>query len=167
MADCLKPVALPDARVLILGSVPGEASIAAGRYYAHPGNAFWPLMETLFGDGSKRDYDARVELVLAAGVALWDVLASAAREGSLDSAVDPASEVPNDIAGFLAEHPHVTHVFFNGAKAESSFNRHLEGASALKGIEFARLPSTSPAHAISFEAKLRAWRVVAEAAASS
>jgi double-stranded uracil-DNA glycosylase len=165
MADCLDPVARPDARVLVLGSVPGEVSIAQQRYYAHGRNVFWPLMEALFGDGSVLEYPARLELVMCSGVALWDVLALAMREGSLDSAIVADSEVPNDIAGFLGAHPSITHVFFNGAKAETSFRRHIGGSAATDRVRFARLPSTSPANAgLSFEARLQAWGVVADAA---
>jgi double-stranded uracil-DNA glycosylase len=168
MAECFEPVARDDARVLVLGSVPGEASIAAQQYYANARNVFWPLMELLFGDATVLDYPARLELVVRSHVALWDVLASASREGSLDSAIEADSEVANDIAGFLDSHPAVTHVFFNGTKAESSFKRHIAHRVHPGRVALKRLPSTSPANAaVSFEAKLEAWRAVAKAAASS
>jgi TDG/mug DNA glycosylase family protein len=164
MAECFEPIARSDARVLILGSVPGEASLAAGQYYAHPRNAFWPIMEALFGDGSALDYPSRVALVLDARAALWDVLASADRMGSLDAAIDGNSEVPNDIPGFLDAHTAITHVFFNGAKAQSSFDRHLKASLPAGRVSLARLPSTSPANAAaSFDSKLAAWRAVADA----
>jgi hypoxanthine-DNA glycosylase len=164
MARSFEPIARPDARVLILGSVPGDISLAAQQYYANSRNAFWPIMESLFAGGAVLEYPARIELVVRSGLALWDVLASADRLGSLDSAIDVGSEVPNDIPRFLDSHGHVTHVFFNGSKAESAFNRHLGRQLGLGRLEVMRLPSTSPAHAgMSFDAKLEAWRVVAEA----
>jgi hypoxanthine-DNA glycosylase len=154
--------------VLVLGSVPGEASIAAQQYYAHPRNAFWPVMESLFGGAATLDYPARIDLVVRSRVALWDVLASANREGSLDTAIDADTEVANDILGFVDSHRLVTHVFFNGAKAESSLRRHIDPQLLNGRVVLRRLPSTSPANAaMSFDAKLEAWRVVAEAAGSS
>ena len=167
MAQCFEPVGRADARVLILGSVPGEVSIVAQQYYAHPRNAFWPVMESLFGGAAALDYPARIELVVRSHVALWDVLASADREGSLDSAIEADTEVANDIPGFLDSHPHVTHIFFNGAKAESAFKRHVGNQLCHGRVVLRRLPSTSPANAaLSFDAKLEAWRVVAETARS-
>jgi hypoxanthine-DNA glycosylase len=160
------PLAEVDARVLILGTVPSERSLAEDRYYAHPRNCFWPLMEQLFGEGRPLDYPDRVALLLLCGVAVWDVLQAAERPGSLDAAIVAGSEVPNDIAGFLHEHPGISTVFFNGAKAEVLFRRHV--AATLPQNEtpqLVRLPSTSPANAgLSMAAKLEQWRVVAEAA---
>jgi hypoxanthine-DNA glycosylase len=151
--------------VLILGSVPGDISIAAQQYYANSRNAFWPVMESLFGDAAVLDYPARIELIVRSRVALWDVLASADRKGSLDSAIKADTEVANDIGGFLDSHTCVTHIFFNGAKAESAFNRHIGPQLHPGRVELVRLPSTSPANAaLSFEAKLDSWKLVAEAA---
>lgn len=122
-------------------------------------------MEELFGDATVLDYPARLELIVRSRVALWDVLASASRVGSLDSAIVAASEVANDIAGFLESHPGVTHIFFNGAKAESAYKRHIGHRVPAGRVTLMRLPSTSPAHAgLSFRAKLGAWQAVAEAA---
>jgi len=137
----------------------------AGQYYAHPRNAFWPLMERLLGSEASVEYPSRVDLVLSARIAVWDVLSSAERVGSLDSAIAPGSEVPNDIAGFLDAHPSITHVFFNGAKAEAAFKRHHDDLLERRGINATRLPSTSPANAAaSFEEKLAVWSAVADAA---
>jgi hypoxanthine-DNA glycosylase len=165
VADCFEPVARADARVLVLGSVPGVVSIERQRYYAHDRNAFWPLMERLLGDGSSLDYPARLDLLIDSGIALWDVLASAKRRGSLDSAIVSCSEVPNDIAGFLDSHPYITHIFFNGAKAAESFQRHAGKRITPGQVQLVRLPSTSPANAaMNFDAKLKAWSVIADAA---
>jgi double-stranded uracil-DNA glycosylase len=156
------PIAAEDARVLVLGSMPGAASLAAGQYYAHSRNLFWPIMGALFDARPELPYVARVERLQAAGVAVWDVLASCVRPGSLDTAIERSSAAPNDFRAFLAAHPGIDRMFFNGTMAEQSFRRlvlpRLPRVPAMQ-----RLPSTSPAHAArSFEEKLRAWRVVAE-----
>lgn len=158
-ALCFAPVARADARVLILGSMPGVASLQAQRYYAHPRNAFWPIMATLLKFDSDIAYEERLEKLQAAGIALWDVLASCYRPGSLDSAIDPASQVPNDFNRFLREHPLIERVCFNGGKAESAFTKQVLPSLQRKPLRFVRLPSTSPAHAgLTFEAKLARWR---------
>ncbi len=153
------PIADPGARVLILGSMPGVASLAAGRYYAHARNAFWPLLGALLGFAADAPYAERTAALRAAGIALWDVLHACTRAGSLDVAIERGSEVPNDLPGFLAAHPRITHVFFNGAAAEACFRRHVLPQLGTGAITCVRLPSTSPANASSsFERKLAAWR---------
>nr|HRM71210.1 DNA-deoxyinosine glycosylase [Thauera phenylacetica] len=114
-----------DARVLVLGSMPGTASLAAAQYYAHPRNAFWPIMGALFGAGPELPYAQRLERLASAGVALWDVIGRCERAGSLDSAIAPASIEANDFAGLFAACPGIDHVFFNGAAAEAAFRRHV------------------------------------------
>lgn len=159
------PLEAPDARVLVLGSMPGAASLAAGRYYAHPQNRFWPFMGALVGAGPELDYPARVAALGAAGIALWDVLAQCEREGSLDSAIRDDTAVANDFAGFFARHPRVGTVLFNGAKAEQSFRRFVVPGLARPDLRLLRLPSTSPANASQrAEAKLQAWREALRAA---
>ena len=164
---CFPPIASPDARILILGSMPGRASLAAGQYYAHPRNAFWPIMGCLLDFDASRDYPARVDALKVGGIAVWDILDSCHRPGSLDSAIADDSLVANDLPGFLATHAEIHHVFFNGAKAESCFRRHIKLTMAEPQIGFARLPSTSPAHAgLSFARKLEAWRAITRALAA-
>jgi TDG/mug DNA glycosylase family protein len=158
------PIANRAARVLVLGSMPGAASLLVNRYYAHPHNAFWPIMGELFGAGPALAYEKRMLTLKRAGIALWDVMASCVREGSLDSAIDEASIVPNDFAAFFDAHPRVTHVFFNGTKAENCFSRYVRPHLAERGLAFTRLPSTSPAHAsLSLPQKVKAWQAVAHA----
>ena len=158
------PIQNPEARVLVLGSMPGAASLLAGRYYAHPHNAFWPIMGELFGAGPAIAYQKRVQILKRAGLAVWDVMASCIREGSLDSDIDEASIVPNDFPAFFDTHPHLERVFFNGAKAENGFNRYVRPHLSERGLTFTRLPSTSPAHAsLSLQKKISAWRLVADA----
>lgn len=160
------PAARADAQVLILGSMPGTASLAAVRYYAHPRNQFWPIMGALVGADAALPYPERLLALQGARIALWDVMASCVRPGSLDARIDSSSVVANDIAGFLEAHPAIHSVFFNGAAAEAAFRRHvLPTLTALPRVPaLHRLPSTSPAHAArGFEDKLEAWRAVTAA----
>lgn len=155
------PVAAPDARRLILGSMPGEASLNAGQYYAHPRNAFWRIMGDLLGAGPALPYPARLARLTAAGIALWDVVADCERRGSLDAAIVRESVQANDFRHFFVEHPGIEQVFFNGTAAEKLFRRHvLPGLDGVP-IELHRLPSTSPAHAArGYADKLAAWSVI-------
>lgn len=153
------PIQSPQARVLILGSMPGAASLAAGRYYAHPQNRFWPIMGALIGAGPELDYARRIAHLREAGIAVWDVLAQCEREGSLDSAIRDDTAVANDFAGFFATQHRVRTVLFNGAKAESSFRRFVLPGLDRPDLLLRRLPSTSPANASQrYEMKLVAWR---------
>lgn len=155
------PIERVDARILILGSMPGEASLRAGQYYAHPQNLFWHIMGELLGTDPASPYEQRIRALKSARIALWDVLHSCRRKGSLDSAIDNCSLVPNDFAGFFRSHPRITRVFFNGAKAEECYRKHVLPRSEGGSLEYLRLPSTSPANAsISYERKLEAWRAV-------
>ncbi|MCD9028630.1 DNA-deoxyinosine glycosylase [Luteimonas sp. BDR2-5] len=152
------PVARADARVLILGSMPGEASLSAGRYYAHPRNLFWPIMGALAGAGPDLAYAARIAKLQATGIALWDVIAECVRPGSLDARIRAGSVVVNDLPGFLARYPGISRICFNGATAETLFRRHVLPRLA-DAPTLMRLPSTSPAHAaMGFADKLAAWR---------
>ena len=149
------PVARPDARVLILGSLPGDRSIAEQQYYAHPRNAFWKIMADLFA--IEGDYAERCELLCEHGIALWDVLHSSIRPGSLDAAIRLDSARPNDFGAFFGQHPGIRLIGFNGRKAQQMFSRFVSDSP--RGVSEVLLPSTSPAYAsLSFSAKLTAWR---------
>ena len=144
---------------LILGSVPGVASLAAGQYYAHPQNAFWRIMGDLLGCAPDAPYAERVDALKRNGIAVWDVLHCCVRPGSLDSAIVRGSEVPNKFETLLQQCPHVRAILFNGTTAEAAFRRHCRALLDDPQITFVRLPSSSPAHAsLRFEAKLAAWR---------
>ena len=159
------PIAGQDARVLVLGTAPSVRSLEVRQYYGHPRNAFWPIMLALFGGRPGLDYLSRVELLVRSRVAVWDVLHSAEREGSLDAAIVADTAVPNDLDGFLGAHPEVATVCFNGTAAQTMFRRHLMTvAISAAELAFRRLPSTSPAYAaMPFAGKLAAWHVVADA----
>jgi len=156
------PVAGPAARVLVLGSMPGVASLRRQQYYAHPRNAFWPIAAALCGFDAQAGYAARVAALTASGVALWDVLQACERAGSLDADIAAATAVPNDFDAFLRAHPGIVRIGFNGAKAAALYRRHvLPGLSVGRELQYLDLPSTSPAHAaMSRDDKLAAWRRV-------
>ena len=150
---CFAPVIDIRTRLLVLGSLPGEASLAAGRYYAHPRNQFWALIGTAAGiELAALAYEERLERLLEAGIGLWDVIASAARRGSLDAAIrDP---VPNALGALVAGLPKLRAVAFNGSTAARIGRRALECNEELALVD---LPSSSPARAMPFESKRDEW----------
>ncbi|AXE33024.1 DNA-deoxyinosine glycosylase [Chromobacterium phragmitis] len=149
---CFPPVADGRTRLLILGSLPGDASLAAGQYYAHPRNQFWRLLGELLGkDLPPLPYEARLAALRESGVGLWDVVAQASRKGSLDA--DLRDIRHNDLSDFAASLPSLRAVAFNGAAAARA-----ETQLAGLGLAVARLPSSSPAHTLAYEAKLAVWR---------
>jgi TDG/mug DNA glycosylase family protein len=159
------PISTPTSRLLILGSMPGKASLRAKQYYAHPQNSFWKIMTALLELEADAPYAARTAALRAGGIALWDVMKTCTRSSSLDSDVVESSIVANDFRAFLRGHPRIRTICFNGAKAEQSFRRYAAPRlGALGDLAYYRLPSTSPAHAsLSAAGKLAAWRAVIEA----
>ncbi|AXT46005.1 MULTISPECIES: DNA-deoxyinosine glycosylase [Chromobacterium] len=150
--SCFPPVARPDARVLVLGSLPGDASLQAGQYYAHPRNQFWPLMQAITGRPlAELAYAERLEALQQAGVALWDVIASARRRGSLDA--DIRDQQANDLRELAQSLPRLRAVAFNGATAARAAGQ-LDGLA----LDILALPSSSPAHTLAFDRKLEVWR---------
>ena len=147
------PVCRSDARLLVLGSLPGEASLAAARYYAHPQNQFWRLMGAVIDAPlADMDYEARLAALVEAKVALWDVVASATRKGSLDTAIRNVTH--NALADLVARLPDLGLIAINGQRAASIGTRAL-GADC--PVPTLTLPSSSPAHTLAFEAKKTAW----------
>lgn len=151
----LAPIAPRDARLLVLGSFPGAASLAAQQYYAHPRNQFWPIIAALWGvDLPALPYARRVAEARRRGLAIWDVYAACRREGSLDSAIESA--LPNDLAGLAVRLPRLAAIAHNGGESARAMRITRE-----LGLPVHRLPSTSPANASwSFDRKLAAWREV-------
>lgn len=155
------PLEAPGARILLLGTMPGVASLNAQQYYAHPRNAFWRIMADLFGIAADRPYAQRAAQLAQKGVVVWDVLQCCVRPGSLDAAIERDSELPNDIAGLLARQPGIARIGLNGGTAARLFKRHIEPRLPADRYTCIALPSTSPAHAgLSFERKLEAWRAL-------
>jgi double-stranded uracil-DNA glycosylase len=161
-AKSFAPVANHDAKVLILGSIPGRESLKAGQYYANPRNQFWKIMSALLGFAPHAPYAERLAALQSSGIALWDVLDSCERPGSLDASIKRQSEKANDFALFFQQHPGIRAVFCNGAKAHSGYTTYAKPEA--QGLPTAMcLPSTSPAHASqSFAQKLEAWKVILE-----
>lgn len=154
------PIADASSQVLILGSMPGKASLLAGEYYAHPRNAFWKIMSELFAIDAAAPYERRVTALRRRRIALWDVLASCTRATSLDADIEASSIAANDFARFFRTHARIRSVCFNGARAEQLYRRHvLPGLTGARELQYQRLPSSSPAHAaMSHAAKVEAWR---------
>lgn len=160
----LPPQIAPGCRVLVLGSMPGDASLNAGQYYAHPRNRFWPLMGRLCGVDAGQPYESRLQALHAAGIGLWDVIAECRRRGSLDAAIVRDTEIPNPIAERLSEWPDLRVVAFNGGKAAEAFRHHVQpglDAALNRRIALLPLPSTSPANAaFGLERLVQAWAPV-------
>jgi hypoxanthine-DNA glycosylase len=151
--------------MLVLGSMPGAASLKAHRYYWNPRNYMWRILYALFGDGGEPDesYDSRIAFALRSGVALWDTIASCERKGSLDSEIREA--IPNDIPGLLAAYPNVRAIVCNGTKSFSELNKHFGEHPEVRKRELLRLPSTSPIPTRDYrglEDRLEAWKRLLE-----
>jgi len=154
------PVTRPDARILILGSMPGVASLEAVQYYAFERNVFWKIMGDLFTAGPELDYQLRLQKLVANHIALWDVIETCHRPGSLDSAISEDGMTTNDFKSFFEQHPQVTQVYFNGQKAASLYKKKVL-PDLISQLKYHVLPSTSPAHASkSYATKLEAWSVI-------
>ncbi len=157
------PVLPARAHVLVLGTLPSVASLAHRQYYAHPRNAFWPIMAELLGFDASLAYAQRVAQLRRHGIALWDVCHSAQRNGSLDGAIRTQGLVANNIAGLLALQPSIRSVFLNGVSAAALFRRWVAPTLAPELASLPRwtLPSTSPANAtMTMQQKSREWSKV-------
>jgi hypoxanthine-DNA glycosylase len=153
------PVVDENVRLLILGSLPGELSLAHSQYYANPQNRFWTLMSEVTGTKlTALSYQERLQALLRRGIGLWDVVAEAVREGSLDSRI--RDHAHNDLVGLIGRLPRLEAIAFNGGTAARL------GLKALKEqagrYEIIRLPSSSPAYTLSFQEKLKAWLALQE-----
>lgn len=160
-AVCFKPVFGSSSRILILGTMPGIASLNEAEYYAHPRNCFWDIMTIFTGVDRSHPYPVRLGSLVNKGIALWDVLASCERTGSLDIAIREDSVIPNDIHGLLKQTPSLRTIFFNGQPAAKLYKRHISPQLEMASIDidYITLPSTSPANASwSFKRKFEAWR---------
>lgn len=160
------PIARADARILILGSAPSVESLKQQQYYAHPRNAFWPILTTLLlGEAQRLPYPQYTPLLEQHQIALWDVMRSCERPGSLDSAINKNSIEPNDFEQLFIDHPKINALFFNGGKAEETYHRRVLPLlrEPYRSIPDKRLPSTSPAMAsLNRAQKLEQWRAIME-----
>nr|WP_230390773.1 DNA-deoxyinosine glycosylase [Reinekea sp. G2M2-21] len=158
MIQSFEPEAKSGARVLVLGSIPGVASLQAVQYYAHPRNAFWPIMGAYFQFNPTLAYETRLAQLNRHQVALWDVLQRCERPGSLDSEIRTQTIQVNPIADWLQSHPEVALILLNGGTAGREFNKHFSGISTQGEVSVLTLPSTSPAYAaMPFQKKLQRW----------
>ncbi|HJD19101.1 MAG TPA: DNA-deoxyinosine glycosylase [Candidatus Avelusimicrobium excrementipullorum] len=158
MLKSFPPVAGPQTRLLIIGSMPGEASLRAGEYYAYKYNQFWRIIFDVFENGrTPENYQDKRQVILKHGLGLWDTLAACRREGSLDSRI--TQQIPNDFPALFARYPAIHTLLFNGTAAFAFYKR----AFGTPDKKFYRLPSTSPAHASrSYAEKLALWRAALE-----
>ena len=157
------PIANRHAIILILGSMPSIKSLQEQQYYAHPRNSFWPILTTLLAGTTDLDYEQRKSLLLQNRIALWDVLNTCQRKGSLDSSINNETTIVNDFNTFFKNHPGIKAVYFNGALAQQEYHKQVLPKLDKKfaSIEHKRLPSTSPAMAsLTREQKLRQWAVI-------
>jgi hypoxanthine-DNA glycosylase len=152
------PIVDARARVLVLGTLPGEESLRRREYYAHPRNLFWPIVFALFDTTPATNYQEKLAFVAAQRIALWDVCEHGERDASADSSI--RREQPNTIDRLLDTHPLIRAVGFNGTTARRLYDRHFARRSDLT---YLALPSTSPAHArLDFSAKLACWTTLRE-----
>jgi double-stranded uracil-DNA glycosylase len=168
-SKCFQPIARADARVLILGSLPGKMSLERGQYYAQPYNTFWRIMGELVGASPDLPYQDRLDCLKQHHIAVWEVCASGFRAGSLDSAIQLSTVRANDFGNFLRVHPGISLICFNGRKAEEIFTRKVrqEPRAVFERIRYASLPSSSAAHAgMPFAQKLALWRNALSGAAT-
>jgi hypoxanthine-DNA glycosylase len=150
------PITPNQPRILILGSLPGDLSIAKDQYYAHPQNRFWKVLFQLFGQEFTTDYSERIKLLHEQQLALWDVCESAVRPGSMDTAISEV--IPNAIPQLLAENPTITRVIFNGQKAQKLFDKYFKKQ---ENLTYITLPSTSPANAqFNLDRLLLLWQII-------
>ena len=151
------------AQILILGSMPSVVSLAKQQYYGHPRNAFWRIMAALFNDDKPIAYPQANRVLEAQGIAVWDVLKSCARQGSLDSAIEESSIEINDFASLFNSFGNIKQVFFNGGTAQVLYKKHVypDLPAEYKALNYTKLPSTSPAYAaMPYQDKLAAWSMV-------
>ena len=156
MPQCFNFLLDKNTKILIIGTMPGEASLKAGQYYAHPRNCFWRIIADSLNNGMTfSDYAAKMHFLRSHGIGLWDNLKFCYRQGSLDSQI--RQEIPNDFESLLQKYPNIKLLLFNGQKSFSFFKKYHP--LLLSQSSYRILPSTSPVNAaISYAAKLQLWQ---------
>ena len=163
MKQGLPPIVWPHARILVLGSLPGDESLRLQQYYGNPRNQFWQILGRIYGEQISADYPGRLAFLQRHGIAAWDIIQRAERQGSLDSNI--RNEMPNDFAELFRLAPNLHTIALNGSKAALSFERHVRPhfKSLLESVRTIALPSTSAVPARKFltaEAKAELWRAI-------
>lgn len=158
MIECFEPLINHDSKVLILGSIPGIISLNQQQYYAHPRNNFWKILFTLFEEKYQEDYERKKQFLAEHHIALWDVIKQCERMGSLDTAIKEAET--NDFDWLFKTYPNIQAVIFNGTKAYQTFSKKV--GLKYEEISYHKLGSTSPAHAIAFESRLKEWEIIVQ-----
>lgn len=156
--ECFPPIVDKQSRIIILGSMPGRESLRKQEYYGHPRNQFWNIIYSLYGQQPDTEYSKRASFLKRKRIALWDVIETCRREGSMDSNI--TCEKVNDFDWLFYGHPNIRHAFFNGTKAYETFRKKI--GFKYEGITFTKLGSTSPAYVIGFEERLKQWKIVKE-----
>ncbi|MFC3158627.1 G/U mismatch-specific uracil-DNA glycosylase [Chryseobacterium arachidis] len=149
------PIIDNNSKIIILGSIPGVKSLEKQQYYGHPQNKFWKIIFELFHEEFTEDYDKRIQVLKKNHIALWDVIDSCERKGSLDSEIK--NEEANQIEELLEKYPNIQAIFCNGGKSYKNLQKIL---GKNYKIPVFLLPSTSPLHTVSFEKKLEEWKVI-------
>lgn len=157
MIKSFEPIIDHNAKLLILGSMPGAESLRQQRYYAYKRNQFWKIIYEVFEKELTESYPERKNFLHKHCIGLWDVLKSCDREGSLDSNIK--NEQVNDFHSFFSRYPNIRSVVFNGSKAESSFKRHV-GFELISNLQYFKLPSTSPANTMAYKHKVEKWQII-------
>ncbi len=163
IATGFAPIISANTKVLVLGSIPGQASLKQSQYYAHPRNTFWSIVYALLSEGVvSANYNERVDLIQRVGIGLWDSVKLCERPGSLDAQIIDSSIVANDFSSLFISAPQIRAVFFNGAKSEAVFKKYVGfGLLESNTVHYQRLPSTSPAHAaMSYLEKRECWKCI-------
>ncbi|MBS0416312.1 MAG: DNA-deoxyinosine glycosylase [Proteobacteria bacterium] len=165
MKSCLDPIISDTSRVLILGTLPGDESLRLQQYYANPRNPFWAILAAVFEVSPSPKYSERVRFLHRRGLALWDVLKGADREGSLDSRIQKGRV--NDFPALFAQYPALTAVVFNGVGAQKRFQRYVRGSAMLGTHRFMTLPNTSPTpgrYVLPLPKKIEEWKALRQRA---
>lgn len=156
LKQAFPPIANQHSKILLLGTMPGEQSLKLQQYYGHKGNQFWKIIFALFNQPLVHDYEAKKELLLSKGIAVWDVLQYCERKGSADSNIQ--KEIPNNFAAFYNQHPQVKQVFFTSTKARDYYDKYVNRKPA---YNYYLLPSTSSANTWkTFDEKLTEWKLI-------
>lgn len=158
MITCFNPIVDKDCKLIILGSMPGKESLRKQQYYGFIRNQFWKILSEIFDEELNNNYEDKTKFLLNHNIALWDVLKSCEREGSLDSNIK--DEEANDFKSFFMKYPRIEYVLFNGTKAMQSFKKNIGFDTYPHLKEYILLPSTSPAHTMKFDRKLDEWKIV-------